>query len=131
MDEQSRTIELTLVADAEDADDNQWQEECRQLAKFLRTELSSHARVQPAQVSPTTVLGETSRAVDAGTFSTLLFTVFSAEALPSVAARVWDAVNDFLKRRRGSRAIIRRKGSEYVFENLTKDELLEVMKQHG
>ena len=132
MTDHSRELELILVPESDDPADNSWQEECRRLAARLASEVSGDATLTPAPAAAGPALGEGVRAIDMVTFSTLLLTVLPASAMPGVAARVWDVLHEWLGRRRGCRCVIKgRNGSEYVFDNLTKDELLKMMERHG
>jgi hypothetical protein len=128
MDRESSTLEISLVPESGDPSDSGWQEECRRLCATLQREARTDIAIVPRSVSGE-VGSDSLRGFDAVTFSTLILTCLKTDAASGAARRLWDVLRAWLDRRRGCRCVITTPDAQYVFENLTQDELLKLMRR--
>lgn len=125
MDTNSGLI-LSLVPASGDASDSAWQDECR---AFLTT-LKADSEVEAAPLTGPTSDGN-ARSLSLKSFSDIALTVIGSANAGAAASRLWDLLNAWLKRRHGCRCVIKtRDGSEFVFNQLSKEEAVRMLSAH-
>ncbi len=132
MSEDAPGLRIELIGDAPDAMDAAWQEECRQLARGLERELRREGlKVSAERAESAPVDGATRSGLPLSDFSSLLLTVIETGVARAVASRVFDLMKSWLGRRSECRAVIKTSdGSEFTFENLTREQMIELMERH-
>jgi hypothetical protein len=120
-----------LILNPEDgqATSDSWQSECERLGRQLRTSLSDFdVSVQPLVTEAVPSPDGRSRG-DATIFSSLLISGLETGSAVAAVGRLWDALTEWMKRRAGCRAVIKLDdGSEFHFENLTKDDAIKLLR---
>ena len=125
-------LHVELFPESGDSLDSDWQEECRRLVARLKGEIpNQEAELVTDTRTPSGKLGEGTRALDAALFSSFFIFVQQTGMLDGLAGRLCEILNQWLERRKGCRCVIKfPDGSEFTFDNLSKDELLSIMKTH-
>lgn len=124
--ESSDRITISLMPESGDPTDSRWHDECLSLVNMLRAD--SELDVQPATRRSH---DPNARNLDLRAFQDITVTVLGGASVGAAAPRVVDALNTWLKRRNGCQCTIRTAdGSEFVFNNLSKDEALEMLATH-
>ena len=126
-------FEVRLLPEAGEETDSDWQEECSQLVRRVRDEVEGlEVDVVPTTGDLELGQGEQARSVDALTFSTFVMLALSPGVIQALVERFSDAVSGWMQRRKGCRCVIKTPdGSEFAFENLSKEELLTFMREHA
>ena len=124
--ESTDRLTISLVPESGDPTDSRWQDECLGLVNMLRAD--SELEVKPA----TRRSGDPSaRALDLRAFQDITVTVLGSATVGAAAPRIFDALSTWLKRRHGCQCVIRTAdGSEFVFNNLSRDEALRMLASH-
>ena len=116
---------LSLIPESGDPLDNAWQEECRRFSLSLKESNEITVAIQTLS-SPDGARGNGLQA-----FNQIAVGVAEHAATAAVASRLWDLLTGWLQRRRGSTVRIRTSdGSEFAFNDLTKDEALRIFSMH-
>ena len=124
-------IDLISEDGAENRFDNDWQIECKKLNTLLSDKISSYDAKVEAQAQPhVSVKGEAVRAGGAFDFTSLILSAASSEMVASIGGVFWDTLTKWMERRKSCSCVIRIDDSEYHLNNLTKDELIEIMTSH-
>ena len=108
-----------------------WEAECERLARQLaQSLLDERCTIRPERKEKDAdPLGQ-SRSDVSMSFSSLMISAVNPSVLTSAVGGLWTVLSEWLKRRSGSRCVIRTPdGSEFQFENLTKDEALHLLRQ--
>jgi hypothetical protein len=124
---------IDFIPDQGEVLDDDWQQECKRLKSRLETELESlDVEVVPMKTQPVAAEGETHRALEMTIFSTLGLLLTGVADLSSAASTIKEILQPWLSKRAGCKAIIRTAdGSEFVLNDLTKEEIMELMKKRG
>lgn len=124
------TGQITVLLIPEDGQvaSDAWQSECEKLARVMASYVSDgDVRVRPETASALPGSSEHARGLLA-TFSTLVISGLRSDNATSAVGHVWDALTEWMKRRRGCRCVIKlADGSEFYFENLAKEEALKLL----
>ena len=122
---------LTLVLIPEDGNEQSdaWQTECQRLSRLLASAVAEmEVTVRPISKEVELATGERGRGV-ASTFSNLAISGLSVATVSPAIGRVWDTLTDWMKRRSGCSCVIKLgDGSEFHFQNLSKEEVLGLLK---
>lgn len=122
---------LTLLLIPEDGNERSdaWQTECERLSRLLSSAVAEiDVAVRPISREVELAPGERGRGY-ASTFSNLAISGLSVATVSPAIGRVWDTLTEWMKRRSGCRCVIKLPdGSEFQFENLSKEEALGLLK---
>ena len=120
---------LTLMLIPEDGREHSaaWQTECERLSRVIASALSD-VGVRPVPADIESPDGEALRG-SFSSFSNLAISGLNAGVATQAIGPIWDTLTDWMKRRSGCRCVIKlADGSEFQFENLTKQEALDLLK---
>jgi hypothetical protein len=122
---------LTLVLIPEDGNEHSdaWQAECEKLSRLIASVVSEmDVAVRPIPREVESGPDERPRGY-LSTFSNLAISGLDAATLGPAIGRLWDTLTEWMKRRSGCRCVIKLvDGSEFYFENLTKQDALQLLR---
>jgi hypothetical protein len=124
---------LTLLLIPEDGNERSdaWQTECEKLSRAIASALSEiDVAVRPIVKETQSKDGERPRGSFAS-FNNLAISGLKTAVVTSAIDRIWDTLTEWMKRRSGCRCVIKlADGSEFYFENLTKEHAWQLLKSH-
>lgn len=124
-------IEIELISEEgeENRLDNNWQMECKKLKAKLSDKINEFEADLNAKENKSD--SGTRASGSAFDFSSLILSLTSTEMIASIGGTLWESLDGWLSRRNGCAAIIRMGKSEYHLNNLTKDEVIELMQKQS
>lgn len=133
MGKQTKSVVFQLIPDSGDEQDNDWQEECRAFSKRLQRHLDSlddTCELQSVSHIPVTADGENAKGMAVDIFSQLVVLLGESGITVQMIEIIFNSLNGWLASRKGSSAtVLGADGSKYQFNNLSKDELLAIMRE--
>lgn len=131
MSQQTSSVVLQLLPEDGDDLDNAWQEECQSFKDFLQRDLDTleeDCELQPETRATESVEGENTRGIALQTFSELAVFLGEAGLAAQASTLIFSSLKNWLSERKGcSCKIVSSDGSTYDFNNLTSEQLMDLM----